>query len=289
MYRRSVVLVALTAACGGRAVAPSTAPANTSPAPAPVAAAAEPSTLRYAAGTGRYKVETALNMAQDMMGNVTEVTATTIMIMSTTLTDDGGNLLLTATLDSVSVTGNMPGVDASALSGARGKTFRARFTPSGRPLPAPPNPDSSDALVTQLGRGIREFLAVLPAAAVTAGASWTDTTTESNPMPGGTGAMNTRSIREHRVVGWETRDGARALHMTTSGTFTISGSGEVQGGTPVEMTGNGSATLNRWVSTTGTFIGSTGRDSTNLTVNVPTVGMSIPIRQTQVTTVTKLQ
>lgn len=288
MYRRSVVLVALTAACGGRASAPSPAPATTAPAAAP-AAAAEPSTLRYAAGSGRYKVETALNMAQDMMGNVTEVSANTIMILSTTLTDDGGNLLLTATLDSVSVTGNMPGMDGSALRGARGKTFRARFTPSGRPLPPPPNPDSSDALVTQLGRGVREFLAALPMAAISAGTSWSDTTTESNPMPGGTGALNTRSIREHRVVGWETRDGTRALHILTNGNFTINGSGEVQGGTPVEMNGNGTATVDRWVSGAGALLGSSGRDSTNLTVNVPSVGVTVPIRQIQRTTVTKLQ
>lgn len=100
--------------------------------------------------------------------------------------------------------------------------------------------------------------------------------------------MATRSIRNNRVVGWETRDGVRALHLAVNGTFSITGSGTVQGGTAVEMSGNGTATSDRWVSAAGVLLTSTGVDSTNLTVNVPSVGMSIPIRQTQRTTITRL-
>lgn len=287
MLRRSLMLVALTTACGGtRSAPPATSPSSTAAQSAPPPPA-EPASLRYAAGTGRYKVETSLHMVQDMMGSLQEMSSNMTMILSTSLTDDGGNLLLAATLDSIAVTGSLPTMDASSFASARGKTFRALFTPAGRPLPPPPSADSADALAAQLGRGVREFLAVLPAA-IAAGAAWTDTVAENTPIPGGAGSMATRSVRNNRVVGWETRDGVRALHLAVNGTFSITGSGTVQGGTAVEMSGNGTATSDRWVSAAGVLLTSTGVDSTNLTVNVPSVGMSIPIRQTQRTTITRL-
>jgi len=288
MIRRSLMFIALATACGGSRSDPAeTSPSTTARPATPPAAAADPSTLRYAAGNGRYKVETNMQVAQDMMGNVQEVSSDMMMILSTTLTEESGNLLLAATLDSVTFTGSMPGLDGSAFNAARGRTFRARFTPAGRPV-AGANPDSGDALMTQLSRGVREFLAVLPAT-IAAGGTWTDTVSETAPIPGGSGTLTTRSIRNNRVVGWETRDGARALHLTVQGSYTMSGSGEVQGGTAVEMTGSGTATADRWVSAAGVLLSSTGRDSTNLTVNVPSVGMTIPIRQVQRTTITRLQ
>lgn len=288
MHRAILILPVVLAACGGgRAADPAPAPAPARTTPAETAARlAEPSTLRYAAGTGRYRVESVVNSQQETMGNTQEATVTTVMIMSTVMTEESGQLVLAATLDSVSMTGGAPGMDANALNSARGRTFRARFTPQGRPIPVTTQ-DSSDLAGQQLTRGVREFLAVLPTGNIAAGTTWTDTVAENSPMPAGAGSLSIRSIRNHRVVGWDTRDGARALRIATSGNFTISGSGEVQGAA-VEMNGTGAASADRWISSNGVYLGSTGTDTTNLTVNVTSVGMTIPIRQIQRTTVTRL-
>jgi hypothetical protein len=79
----------------------------------------------------------------------------------------------------------------------------------------------------------------------------------------------------------------RALHIAISGVFEISGTGEAQG-QPIGITGNGQAVAERWVSATGHYLGGTTRDSTNLTVNVISVGVTVPVRQIQLATVTRL-
>jgi len=279
MNRSVLMLAVLTAACGGRASAPATAPAPVTTAPA---AAAEPSTLRYAAGPGRYRVESNVRITREMMGNTQDQDANTTMLVSTTLNEESGQLLLSATVDSIAVTGSPEA--ASALSAARGRSFRARFSPLGRPVRD--SAAQGDVIEMQIGRSIREFLAVLPAS-LSAGTTWTDTVTEEQPIPDINGRISTRSIRQNRLVGWETRDGVRALHIATTGTYTITGSGDA-GGQALELNGTGNATAERWVSAAGVYLGATASDSSNLTVTVTSVGMTIPIRQVQRTTVTRL-
>ncbi len=285
MRRAAPCLVAALAACGGHTAQP----ASTSPAaPArPAAAAALPTTLRYTPGAGRYRMEVATQVAQEMMGQTTDVALTQSLVLSTSLAAEGANLTLSVTVDSISVTGNSPGVDAAALNSARGSTVRAAFTPSGHAIASPTPADSGSAIVQQLRRTFREFLATLPEGPVGPGTSWTDTVSQSGPIPGGSGQTSSRSIRQHRVSGWEARDGGQALRITTSGTFSISGQGEVQGA-PIEMTGTGTATAERWISAAGVYLGSTTSDTTNITVTVTSMGMVIPIHQVSRTTVTRL-
>jgi hypothetical protein len=220
-----------------------------------------------------------------MMGNTQELTLTQSMLFGTTLAEEAGNLAFSATVESLAVTGNAPGVDASTLGAVRGQTFRSVFTPVGRNV-SNSVPDTTNAAMQQVGRLFREFLPKLPAT-TTAGTTWVDTTNDSQTMPGGAGQTATQAIREHRVVGWETREGGRALHITTNGRFTIAGTGDVQG-QAIEISGGGQVTADRWISAAGVYLGGVTNDSTNLTVNVLNVGMTVPIRQVQRLTITRL-
>ncbi len=283
--RRAVPLLAVAlAACGGHTAQPA------APAPSagsrPGAASADPAVLRYAPGASRYRMEVVSQVVQEVMGQTTDVSLTQNLLLSTSLSADGADLVLSVTVDSVSIVGNSPGVDANALNRARGSTTRVTLTPSGQPAGTPAPPDSN-AVMQQLRRTFSEFLGTLPPGGLAPGTTWTDTINQTGTLPGGSGQTTSRSIRQHRVAGWESHDGTRALRISTTGTFAVSGQGDVQG-SPIELTGTGTANGDRWVSGSGVYLGSVSADSANLTVTVTSMGMVIPIRQASRTTVTRL-
>jgi hypothetical protein len=276
----------VTAACASRGAAPApAAPAAPTPAREP-AAAGDPATLRFATGPSRYRVEGATHTEQEVMGSSTTFDLTTMLLVSTVMSEAAGNLTLAITVDSVTVTGTVPGADPALFDSARGRSFQAVFTGAGRPVSVS-TPDSANPIFANLARGFREFVPVLPPGRITPGAAWSDTVTQTVPNPGGSGTTNVTSRRQHRVVGWETRDGVRALHLTMTSAITLSGSGEIQG-QPIELTGTGTSTAERWVSAAGVYLGASQADTTNIMVNVLAMGLQVPVRQTQRTTVTRL-
>jgi len=276
----------LLAACGGHGAAPA---AGTAPsvAPAPRAApAGDPSTVRYAAGTGRYRLEMATHTTQEAMGQVTDIEFGTNLLVSASFATAAGNVGASFLIDSVSSTSSMPQLPTGTLDALRGKTFRAVFSPSGAPISLA-LPDTS---AVSSGGGdmiFREFLPSLPAGPITAGMTWTDTTSQ-NPgnVPAGI-TLRTQSVRQHRVVGWELHDGVRALKLATHATYTIAGGGESQG-QQLQLTGTGSQSLERFVSAAGVYLGSTSADTTNMTVNVVSVGIEVPVHQIRRAAISRL-
>jgi len=282
--RRLTVLTAaaLAVACASRGAAP----ASTAPASRPRAASAQPTTLRYATGAGRYRIEGLTHSEQEVMGNTTAFDLNTSVLVSTATSEEAGNLGLAITIDSIALSGTAPNQDVPSFEAARGRTFRAVFTPAGRPVSVR-SPDSTNAVFEQLARGFREFLPVLPPVAISAGATWSDTVNQTVPNPGGEGTTSVQSQRQHRVVGWETRDGTQALHIATTAALTMTGTGSVQG-QPIELSGTGTSATDHYVSAAGVYLGATQSDSTNITVNVLSVGITVPVRQRQRSTVTRL-
>jgi hypothetical protein len=285
MDRRLFAIAAalsVTACAGQRPVAPAT-PAPARPAQATAQApAAAPATLRYAAGASRYRLEQSTHVTQEVMGQVNEADLTARQVLSTTTADAAGSLALTVTVDSIEVTGPA-GADAG-LSAARGQTFRLVLSPSGLVVSLVA-PDSTNPLMQQFGAGLREFFPRLPATPIASGQTWADTVTSSRS---GDASVTTRSVRQHRVVGWEDRDGVRALHVETTSAYTVSGSTEAQGQT-VELSGGGQSVRDAFVSAAGIFLGSVERDSALVNANVTAMGLNVPIRQSRRATVTRLQ
>ncbi len=287
--RRSLIVIVATAAagCGGHTPPPSAtaAPSARPPAATSNASRIDPASLRYAVGSGRYRVEESQHIRQEVMGNATEIDATANMVVSAALTPaEAGSVAAAFTVDSVTATSSAPGA-STVMESIRGKTFRAVFSPLGRSTSFTA-PDSAGPMNTGGGDVFREFLAGLPAGTLAEGTSWTDTTTQTQtPGPGMT--SHSQSIRQHRVVGWELHDGVRALRITTTGAYTITGSGEVQG-QQMQINGSGIATSDQFVSAAGIYLGGAKADSANLIVNVLTMGMEVPIRQTRRVAVTRL-
>jgi len=275
-----------TAACArGSGPAP-TAPAATAPSP-PAAAPADATSLRYTSSTSRYRIETQQHTEQEMMGNSTVIDATVMQLLTVTLAPQADGLALTVMMDSVGLTTTAPGGEAAAAAAAAamtGKRFTGSVTPAGR-VTALSSPDSATEQVAQMMNGVRALLPELPGGTFATGREWIDTVSTTTTL--GPLNMTTRAIRTHRVAGWEARDGARALHLTTQSAYTVSGAGEAQG-TPLEMAGAGRSTSDRYVSATGVFLGGTESDSAEINVNVVSMGMSIPVRRSQRATITRL-
>lgn len=282
MHRRLTALAAVlfAAGCAGhRPAGPQAAAPAAAAAPAPPA---DPTSLRYAAGTTRYRVEQSTHVVQEVMGQVNSADLTSRHVLSAVASESGPNLAFALTVDSIDVTGPA-GADLSSISAARGQTFRLVLAPSGLVVSLE-SPDTTNLVLRQFSMGLREFFPRIPAAPVSAGESWTDTVTTTN---NGEVSVTMRAVRQNRVVGWEDRDGGRALHVASTSTYTVSGSGETQG-QPVEMSGNGQSTRDAYISAAGVFLGSMESDSALINANVTSVGITVPIRQTRRSTVTRL-
>jgi hypothetical protein len=241
----------------------------------------DPSSLRYAAGSARYRIEQNSHVVQDVMGQSTTIDLGTRQLVSTVATEAAGNLAVALTVDSVEVTGAPPGADAPLIA-MRGQTFRLVMAPSGLVVSVAAQ-DSANVLLLQASNGLRDFFPQLPGVSA-AGQTWTDTVSTTNA---GEVSVTVRAVRQHNVVGWEDRDGVRALHVTSTSTYSVSGSGETQG-QALEMSGSGRSTRDSFVSASGFYLGGIESDSASMTATLTAMGMTVPIRQSRRTTVSRL-
>jgi len=274
-----LLFAALGTGCAGRASPPA------APAPAPTPAApAEPTTLRYTPGTGHYRLESRTHVVQEMMGSSNASDITTAALLTAAVAQTEGNLGVAITIDSLGITAPMGAADPAELAAAKGKVIRLVVSPSGQPVSLTP-PEGVGAVVLQTAQGLREFLPQLPPGSTVAGTTWTDTSTTTTPNMGL--AVTVKIARDHRIAGWEDRDGIHALHIATTATYTVSGSGDVQG-QAVELSGGGQATSDAYVSAAGVYLGGTASDSAVVNASVTSAGMVIPIRRTTHSTFTRL-
>ena len=283
MDRRPLALAAalLSTACAGhRPATPAQGAPLAAAAPA-VPVSREPSSLRYAVGSARYRIEQVSHVVQEVMGQSMDIDISSRQLISAVVTEAAGNLAVAVTVDSLEVTGP-PGADAS-LAAMRGQTFRLVMAPSGLVVSVAAR-DSANVLLRQASNGLRDFFPHLPGVP-TAGQAWTDTVSTTNA---GEVSVTMSSVRQHNVVGWEDRDGVRALHVASTSNYDVSGSGEAQG-TAVEMSGSGHSTRDSFVSASGFYLGSIESDSASMTATVTAMGMTVPIRQSRRTTVSRLQ
>jgi len=280
MTRRPLALAAIlvTAACAGRTPAP--AAPRLAAVPAAPEAPREVATLAYVAGNARYRLVQTTQVVQEIMGQVSTTDLSSRQVLSAVITEGAGSLALALTIDSIDMTD--PTGAAAAVLAARGQTFHLVFAPSGLVL-STTAPDSSNPAFRQISSGLRDLLPRLPASPVTAGQTWSDTVTRS----AGEAAVSTRLVRQHRVVGWEDRDGTRALHLTTTSAYTVTGTTEAQG-QQIELNGNGVSTRDAFVSAAGLFLGSVESDSALVNANVTSVGLVVPVRQTRRSTIARI-
>lgn len=251
---------------------------------APVAA--QGTSFSYAPGTRHYRLVTEIHRQQVQGGgrapfefDVTTTQYATVKVERRT----ADTLDLAITLDSVAVKSDL---DAPAPNTERfaGRTVRGLISPRGRVYAFDPPGGTTDPETVALYRSFRNFLAPFPDGPLAVGASWADTVTEKT-QKGGFDIL-TRDVTTSTIAGDTTVQGARAWRVERHSTIAQSGEKLEQGG-KVRLTGIGSVTGVRVVSSDGQFLGSRSTQRFEITMSMKD-SEGAPITQTIKSTVERM-
>jgi hypothetical protein len=198
-----------------------------------------------------------------------------------TLARDTNNYLATIVLDSLqAAVGGVPAVPDSIIP-ARGTRWTATLTPDGdlSALRA----DRSTTAGDQVGSSLRALFPALPSGGVRSGMAWSDTT--EVPIRADAFDAVERSLTSFRASDSDDPKAKKALKLESSGTYQRKGKG-TQYDQQLEMTASGSRTAVYYVNPDGTIASARGSDSGDMTITVPAVGQTVPVKQAGSYTIT---
>jgi hypothetical protein len=187
-------------------------------------------------------------------------------------------------LDSVmSSVGGVPAVPDSIIP-ARGTRWMATLTPEGRlsTLKA----DRSSTLGDQVGSNLRSLFPGLPAGGVRVGMEWTDTT--NVPIRADAFDAVERSVTSYRASDSDEPRAKKAIKVESNGSYQRTGKG-TQYDQQLEMTASGSRMAVHYLYPDGTLALARGTDSGDMTITVPAVGQTVPVKQAGSYSITALR
>jgi hypothetical protein len=200
-----------------------------------------------------------------------------------TISPDTGGYLATIVLDSLqAAVGGVPAVLDSIIP-AQGTRWRARLTPEGElsALKA----DRTSTLGDQIGSNLRYLFPTLPPNGVRAGMAWTDTT--EVPIRADAFDAIERSLTRYRAESSDESQG-RALKLESQGTYRRTGQG-TQYDQKLEMTASGTRSAVHYLTLDGMLVSARGSDSGEMTITVPAVGQSVPVKQSGTYSITSVR
>jgi hypothetical protein len=192
-----------------------------------------------------------------------------------TLAPDTSGYLVTIVLDSLQASvGGVPAVLDSILP-ARGTRWTGFLTPAGElsALKA----DRSSTLGDQIGSNLRLIFPALPPGGVKSGMEWTDTT--EVPIRADAFDAIERSLTRYRASESDDPRAGKAVRLESNGTYRRSGKGK-QYDQQLEMTASGSRSAVYLMNQDGTLVSARGSDSGDMTITVPAVGQTVPVKGT---------
>ena len=190
----------------------------------------------------------------------------------------------TIVLDSLQASaGGVPAV-LDSLTPARGTRWTARLTPEGR-LSAM-TADRSSTLGDQVGTTLRSLFPGLPPGGVRPGMEWTDTTVV--PMKSDAFDATERALTHYRAAESDDPRAKKAIKLESQGTYERSGKG-TQFDQQLEMTATGTRSAVHYLSQDGYLVLAQGSDGGDMTITVPAVGQTVPVKQTGTYIVTLLR
>jgi hypothetical protein len=187
---------------------------------------------------------------------------------------DTAGYVATIVLDSIqAAVGGVPAVPDSVIP-ARGTRWTASLTREGRlsALKA----DRSTTLGDQLGSNLRSLFPSLPPGGVKAGMEWTDTT--EVPIRADAFDATERSFTTYRATESDDPRAKKAIKLESTGSYQRRGKG-TQYDQQLEMTASGTRTAVHYMNPDGTLASARGSDAGDLTITIPAVGQSVPVKQ----------
>jgi hypothetical protein len=271
------VAAVLVAACASSST--TTSPAGNPPTPekgkpGPAAPEGKPEGLFYrpAPATG-YRLERHDSLTLQYPGGaVQQQVRDRIAFVHVTIGGTAGatSYPLTIVLDSLQALENGQPVDSAII--ARGTRWTGSLGLDGElsQLQA----DRSGSLPDELGGRLRLLFPRLPATEAREGMEWTDSSEYklvADAFPGKESQVTTYRVAE----GSDTKNG---VTLTSSGTYTRSGTRQ-QADQSLEMTATGERHGEHRISGDGAVISAKGSDHGDMTITVPAVGQTVPVKQ----------
>jgi hypothetical protein len=187
---------------------------------------------------------------------------------------DTAGYVATIVLDSIqAAVGGVPAVPDSVIP-ARGTRWTASLTPEGRlsALKA----DRSTTLGDQLGSNLRSLFPGLPPGGVKAGMEWTDTI--EVPIRADAFDATERSLTTYHAAESDDPRAKKAIKLESTGSYQRMGKG-TQYDQQLEMTASGTRTAVHYMNPDGTLAWARGSDAGDLTITIPAVGQTVPVKQ----------
>ncbi len=239
--------------------------------------------VRYAPGTGSYRVESSATQVQEAMGQRNELEVSTLQVISVTMAArTADSLAVSLRVDSSSATTTAP-ISLDEVAQIRGLTVEGMMSPQGR-FYRVNTPSDTSAILASAAEGLSQFLIpLMPNARV--GSRWSDTTITTAERSGI--EVVTRAIARSHVLGDTTVSGQRAFRIQRDVEIQMSGAGTAEG---QSLMIEGSGTINGLyvISAAGQYLSSRATQSMKNVVTVPAAGLSIPITQTSETRVERV-
>jgi hypothetical protein len=278
----ALAAAALFAACssGTTANPPSKAPTpkpGEAEAPAPTAPGRGPSVSYQPIRSAAYRLERHDSLTLEYPGGGTqEQVRDRIAFLHVTVAETGtpGALKVAIVLDSLQALESGQPASPDSVLAARGTRWTATLSSSGGlgPLTA----DRTGTLPDELTGRLRLLFPALPAGGVREGMAWTDTTEyrlTADAFPG-----TERAVTTYRATTGDASEGRKAITLQSTGSYQRSGT-RTQADQELQMTATGTRRGQHVFDLDGILVSAQGNDAGDMTITVPTVGQTVPVKQ----------
>ena len=204
--------------------------------------------------------------------------------LNLTLLPDTTGYQVIIVLDSLQASaGGVPAV-MDSLVPAWGTRWTGRLTAEGKlsGLTA----DRSTTLGDQVGATLRSLFPSLPPGGVRTGMEWTDTT--DVPIRADAFDATEHGVTSYRAVDSDDPRAKKAIKLESNGTYERTGKG-VQFEQQLVMSGAGTRTAAHYLNQDGVLILARGSDAGDMTISIPAVGQTVPVKQAGGYTITAIR
>ncbi|HET6577305.1 MAG TPA: hypothetical protein VFG66_03235 [Gemmatimonadales bacterium] len=279
----AVLAAALLAGCGSSAAtsgAPSPAPAprpGQPDAPAPTTPGHGPAVTYRPVQDAAYRLERHDSLSLQYPGGATQEQARDrIAFLHVRVDESGtpGEYRLSVVLDSLQALENGQPAAPDSLAAARGTRWTATLDAVGG-LSAL-TPDRKGTFADELTGRLRLLFPPLPAGGVREGMEWTDTTEynlTADAFPG-----SERAVTTYHAAADEQSGTGKGITLQSSGSYSRTGT-QQQADQELQMTASGTRRGSHQLGLDGVLISAQGNDAGDMTITVPTVGQTVPVKQ----------
>ena len=204
--------------------------------------------------------------------------------LNLTLVPDTTGYQVSIVLDSLQASAGGVSAAMDSLVPAWGTRWTGRLTPEGKlsVLTA----DRSTTLGDQVGATLRSLFPSLPPGGVRTGMEWTDTT--DVPIRADAFDATEHGITSYRAVDSDDPRVKKAIKLESNGSYERTGKG-VQFEQQLVMSGTGTRSAAHYLNQDGALILARGSDAGDMTISIPAVGQTVPVKQAGSYTITAIR